>query len=89
MPPSPLSKVYADEPFVKVLPAGVVPHTRHVRASNFCLINVFPDRITGRAILLSVIDNVVKGASGQAIQNMNLVLGLKETTSLMQLPMFP
>lgn len=80
---------YASEPFVRVLPKGAVPHTRHVRGSNFCLVNVFPDRIPGRAIVISVIDNLVKGASGQAMQNLNLVMGFPETTSLMQLAMFP
>lgn len=59
---------YANEPFVRVLEPGVVPHTRHVRGSNFCFMNVFPDRLSGRAIVISVIDNLVKGASGQAMQ---------------------
>lgn len=80
---------YANEPFVRVLDKGVVPHTRHVRGSNFCLMNVFPDRLSGRAIVIAVIDNLVKGASGQAMQNLNLVMGYPETTSLMQLAMFP
>ena len=57
--------------------------------SNFCFVNVFPDRIPGRAIVVSVIDNLVKGASGQALQNLNLVMGYPETTGLMQLAMFP
>lgn len=80
---------YANEPFVRVLSTGVVPHTRHVRGSNFCLMNVFPDRLPGRAIVICVIDNLVKGASGQAMQNLNLVMGYPETTALMQLAMFP
>jgi N-acetyl-gamma-glutamyl-phosphate reductase len=63
-----LAAAYANEPFVKVLEPGVVPHTRHVRGSNFCLMNVFPDRLPGRAIVISVIDNLVKGASGAAMQ---------------------
>ena len=71
------------------LPAGQGPQTRHVRGSNHCLIGVFADRVPGRAILLSVIDNLVKGASGQAIQNMNLVLGFPETTGLEQIALFP
>ena len=66
-----------------------VPATRHVRGSNHCLIGVFADRVPGRAIILSVIDNLVKGASGQAIQNMNLICGLDETTGLTQQPLFP
>ena len=63
-----LRERYAEETFVKVLDAGAVPQTRHVRGSNFCLIAVCEDRIPGRAIVISVIDNLVKGASGQAIQ---------------------
>jgi len=84
-----LSARYEKEPFVRVLPEGVVPATRHVRGSNFCLINVFDDRIKGRVIITSVIDNLVKGASGQALQNMNLMFGLPETVALSQQPLFP
>ena len=84
-----LTAKYADEPFVSVLKKGQVPHTRYVRGSNFCNIAVFEDHIKGRAIIISVIDNLVKGASGQAIQNMNLIMGFDETTALMQQPMFP
>ena len=84
-----LAKRYDCEPFVRVLPEGVAPATRHVRGSNHCLIGVFPDRLPGRAIVLSVIDNLVKGASGQAIQNMNLICGFPETTGLEQEPLFP
>lgn len=84
-----LNRVYQDEPFVGVLPEGVVPATRHVRGSNFCLMNVFDDRLPGRVIVTSVIDNLVKGASGQALQNMNLMFGLPETTNLDQQPLFP
>ena len=84
-----LQEAYASEPFVKVLSKGTVPHTRHVRGTNFCLMNVFEDRLSGRAIVISVIDNLVKGASGQAMQNLNLIMGYPETTALMQLAMFP
>ena len=84
-----LAKRYAGEAFVRVLPAGQSPATRHVRGSNHCLIGVFADRVRGRAILVSVIDNLVKGASGQAVQNMNLMAGWAETTGLEQQPMFP
>jgi N-acetyl-gamma-glutamyl-phosphate reductase len=80
---------YADEPFVRVVPPGAAPATRHVRGSNFCLLGVFADRLPGRAILVSVLDNLVKGSSGQAIQNMNLMLGFEEGTALGQQPMFP
>lgn len=84
-----LVATYANEPFVRVLEPGVVPHTRHVRGSNFCLMNVFPDRLSGRAIVIAVIDNLVKGASGQALQNLNVMMGWDETTALKQLAMFP
>jgi len=84
-----LERVYADEYFVKVLPKGGVPHTRHVRGTNFCHVAVFEDALPGRAIVLSVIDNLVKGASGQAMQNLNLIMGFDETTALRQLAMFP
>lgn len=84
-----LNEQYRDEPFVRVLPEGAVPATRHVRGSNFCLIGVFADRIPGRAIVIATIDNLVKGSSGQAIQNMNLMFGLPETMGLEQQPLFP
>jgi N-acetyl-gamma-glutamyl-phosphate reductase len=84
-----LTERYADEPFVGVTPAGTVPATRHVRASNHCLIGVVADRTPRGAIIVSVIDNLVKGASGQAIQNMNAMLGLVETLGLEQAPLFP
>ena len=84
-----LATRYADEPFVRVVPEGVAPATRHVRGSNLCLIGVFADRVPGRAILISVLDNLVKGASGQAIQNMNLMCSIAETTGLEQEPLFP
>ena len=84
-----LAERYAGEPFVRVVPKGVLPATRHVRGSNHCLIGVFADRLPGRAIVISVIDNLVKGASGQAVQNMNLQFDLPETTALTQEPLFP
>jgi N-acetyl-gamma-glutamyl-phosphate reductase len=84
-----LAQRYEDEFFVKVLPKGAVPHTRYVRGTNFCHVAVFEDRLPGRAIVISVIDNLVKGASGQAMQNLNLVMGFEETTALRQLAMFP
>ena len=84
-----LAERYDGEPFVRVVPEGTVPATRHVRGSNRCLIGVFPDRLPGRAIVVSVLDNLVKGAAGQAVQNMNLVCALPETTALEQEPLFP
>jgi N-acetyl-gamma-glutamyl-phosphate reductase len=84
-----LDRAYAGEPFVRVTPEGTAPATRHVRGSNMALIGVFADRIPGRAILIAAIDNLVKGAAGQAIQNMNVMLGLPETTALSQIALFP
>ena len=84
-----LQKRYRDEAFVHVVPDGVAPATRHVRGSNHCLIGVFEDRLPGRAILVSVLDNLVKGASGQAVQNMNVMHDLPETTALEQEALFP
>ncbi|MCK6453308.1 MAG: N-acetyl-gamma-glutamyl-phosphate reductase [Alphaproteobacteria bacterium] len=84
-----LAKRYAGEPFVRVLPIGQAPATRHVRGSNLCLIGVFADRVKGRAIVMGAIDNLVKGASGQAVQNFNIMHGFPETTALEQQPMFP
>jgi N-acetyl-gamma-glutamyl-phosphate reductase len=84
-----LAKRYAAEPFVKVLGEGMSPATRHVRGSNYCHIAVFADRAPGRAILLSAIDNLVKGAAGQAVQNFNVVFGLPETAALEQEALFP
>ncbi len=84
-----LNTRYSQEPFVRVAPEGVVPATQHVRGSNFCLLGVFEDRLPGRVILMSTLDNLVKGSSGQAVQNMNLMFGLEETTALGQQPLFP
>ena len=84
-----LAEKYEAEPFVHVLPFGEMPQTRHVRGSNMTFIGVVADRIAGRAILGSALDNLVKGASGQAVQNMNLMLGFPETTGLEQIALFP
>ncbi len=72
-----------------VLPFGETPQTRHVRGSNMTFIGVAKDRRPGRAIVISALDNLVKGASGQAIQNMNLIMGWPETTGLDQVALFP
>ncbi|MEQ8964647.1 MAG: N-acetyl-gamma-glutamyl-phosphate reductase [Azospirillaceae bacterium] len=84
-----LAARYDGEPFVRVLPMGTAVSTVHVRGSNRCLISVFPDRRPGHALVLSAIDNLVKGSSGQAIQNMNLMCGLDETEGLEQVALFP
>ncbi|HEY7665923.1 MAG TPA: N-acetyl-gamma-glutamyl-phosphate reductase [Xanthobacteraceae bacterium] len=84
-----LAQSYADEPFVHVLPFGQVPQTRHVRGSNMTFIGVVKDRVAGRAIVCSALDNLTKGASGQAVQNMNVMLGFPETMGLEQVALFP
>lgn len=80
---------YGGEPFVRVLPAGTVPSTAHVRGSNFCDLGLSVDSRTGRVIVVSAIDNLVKGAAGQAVQNMNIMYGFPETMGLELLPVFP
>lgn len=84
-----LVKQYEKEPFVHILPFGKTPQSRHVRGSNMTFIGVAADRVPGRAIIISTLDNLTKGASGQAVQNMNLVLGFAETLGIDQPPMFP
>ena len=84
-----LQERYAAEAFVHPLPPGVAPATRMVRGSNHAVVNVFADRVPGRAIVVVAIDNLVKGSSGQAVQNMNVVFGLPETAGLTQAPLFP
>jgi N-acetyl-gamma-glutamyl-phosphate reductase len=84
-----LLKSYAKEPFVHVLPFGSTPQTRHVRGSNMTFVGVVADRIAGRAIIVSALDNLTKGASGQAVQNMNLMLGFPESMGLEQVALFP
>jgi N-acetyl-gamma-glutamyl-phosphate reductase len=88
-----LRKLYTDmyktEPFVRLVPEGTFPATQHVRGSNFCDIGFTIDKRTNRIIIVSAIDNIVKGAAGQAIHNMNLMCGLNESTGLEGAPFFP
>ncbi|WP_172330805.1 N-acetyl-gamma-glutamyl-phosphate reductase [Mangrovicoccus sp. HB161399] len=84
-----LQKQYSSEPFVDILPLGGVPQTQHVKGSNICRIGVHADRRPGRVIILSVLDNLMKGASGQALQCANIMLGEKETAGLELAPVFP
>ncbi|MFN3286950.1 MAG: N-acetyl-gamma-glutamyl-phosphate reductase [Sphingomonadaceae bacterium] len=84
-----LAAAYAGEAFVHLLPEGVAPATRMVRGSNHCVINVFADRVPGRSLVIAAIDNLVKGSSGQAIQNLNLVMGWPETLGLEAAALFP
>ena len=80
---------YEKEPFVRVLPAGRYANTHFVAGSNYCDIGVQVDARTRRAVITSAIDNLMKGASSQAVQNMNLMLGLEETAGLDTPPLFP
>jgi N-acetyl-gamma-glutamyl-phosphate reductase len=78
---------YRDEPFVEV--TALPPHTKHTSGNNLCLLYPVLDHRTGRLIVISCLDNLIKGAAGQAVQNMNLMLGLPETTGLEALSLYP
>jgi N-acetyl-gamma-glutamyl-phosphate reductase len=80
---------YADEPFVDVMPAGSHPQTRSVKGANHCRIAIHRPQGRDTLVVLSVIDNLVKGASGQAIQNMNIMLGLDERAGLETVALMP
>lgn len=82
-------KYYADEYFVRVLEKDVCPETKWVEGSNFVDVNFKIDERTGRIIMMGALDNIVKGAAGQAVQNMNLMFGLDEKEGLELVPMFP
>lgn len=81
--------MYSDEYFVRLLGRGGYPATKQTRGSNFCDIGWHVDSRTNRVIVISAIDNLVKGAAGQAVQNMNVMFGLDEKTGLMQAPLYP
>jgi len=81
-----LDSFYAQRPFVRIHPAGSLPETLYVRGTNYCDIGLEVDETHRRVILISAIDNLVKGAAGQAVQNMNIMCGLNETDGLMQMP---
>ncbi|WP_232699722.1 N-acetyl-gamma-glutamyl-phosphate reductase [Brevibacillus daliensis] len=80
---------YANEPFVRVRPLGSLLKTKDVYGTNFCDIAIHLDERTNRVVLLAVIDNVVKGAAGQAVQNMNLMFGFEEKMALPQVALYP
>jgi N-acetyl-gamma-glutamyl-phosphate reductase len=80
---------YEGEPFVRIYPKGKLPNTKDVRGSNFCDIGAVVSEADGRAVVVTAIDNLVKGASGEAIQNMNIMLGYPETMGLDVVPLFP
>lgn len=83
------AQTYADEPFVRLHPAGRLPNVAYVRGSNFCDLGLVVDPRTSRVVVVSAIDNLVKGAAGQAVQNLNLLLGCPESTGLDLIPLFP
>ena len=82
-------KYYAKEKFVRVLPKGVCPETKWVEGSNYVDVNFVIDERTGRIVMMGALDNLVKGAAGQAVQKMNLLFGFEETEGLEMVPMFP
>lgn len=84
-----LKKSYETEPFVDLSPDGVVPHTQFVRGSNKVMLNAYEDRVPGRVIIIAALDNLVKGSSGQALQNFNIMHRIAETTALEQVALFP
>jgi N-acetyl-gamma-glutamyl-phosphate reductase len=84
-----MHEFYKNEPFIRLLPAGQLPNAGHVRGSNFCDLAAHVDERQNRIIVFSALDNLVKGAAGQAIQNMNIMLGFAETAGLEGLPVFP
>jgi len=80
---------YADEKFIRIMPGGQLPNIAYVRGTNFCDIGLVSDQHTGRVIVISAIDNLVKGAAGQAVQNMNIMCGFQEALGLGIVPAFP
>jgi N-acetyl-gamma-glutamyl-phosphate reductase len=84
-----LGEAYAGEPFVRVLADGAMPDPKRVEGSNVCEIGAAADPRTGTAIVVAAVDNLVKGAAGQAIQNMNLLFGFDETTALPAVGIYP
>lgn len=82
-------KYYKNEYFIRILNKGETPETKWVEGSNFVDVNVFVDERTNRAVMMGAMDNLVKGAAGQAVQNMNLLFGFPEHTGLKQVPLFP
>lgn len=82
-------EIYAEEPFVNVFEEGNFPNTKNVRGSNYCYLGLKVNNRTNTLIIVSAVDNLMKGASGQAVQNMNIMMGFKETTAIELLAVFP
>jgi len=80
---------YREEPFIRLYPNGKIPNTKDVRGSNYCDIGIVVDEYDGRGVIVTAIDNLVKGASGEAVQNMNIMLGYPETMGLEVVPLTP
>ena len=83
------SSFYAGEKFVRVYPAGSYPNISSVCGSNYCDLGLVLDPRTNRIIIMAAIDNLIKGAAGQAVQNMNIVCGFEEHTGLQNIPLYP
>ncbi len=80
---------YAGEPFIRIMPGDALPNVNQLSGTNFCNIGLVVDQRTGRVVVVAAIDNLVKGAAGQAVQNMNVVCGFQETMGLGMVPIFP
>jgi N-acetyl-gamma-glutamyl-phosphate reductase len=83
------SSFYADEKFIRICPAGIYPNISSVCGSNYCDIGLAVDLRTKRVIIMAAIDNLIKGAAGQAVQNMNIICGFKEDAGLQIAPLYP
>jgi len=83
------NEYYQEEPFIRIYPKGKIPNTKDVRGSNFCDLGIVVNESDGRGVIVTAIDNLVKGASGEAVQNMNIMLGYPETMGLDVIPLFP
>ena len=84
-----LENFYEESPFIIIIPIEEVPATQHVRGSNFCHIGVVSDHNKNRSVVISVLDNLIKGSAGQAIQNANIMFDFDETSGLLESPIFP
>ena len=84
-----LEEFYSNAPFIIILPIDEIPATQHVRGSNFCHIGVISDYNKNKSVVISVLDNLIKGSAGQAIQNANIMFDFDEPSGLLQSPIFP
>ena len=84
-----LEKFYKNSSFIIILPIEEIPATQHVRGSNYCHIGVVSDHAKDRSVVISVLDNLIKGSAGQALQNANIMFDFDETSGLLESPIFP